>query len=144
MCLSDRIQREEDCDDPRCTHVRLHCLLSDRIQREEDCDTSTRLWIVAKRLFQTVSRGKRIATIFDTQKYVSSIQLSDRIQREEDCDCQTSKSKFQRKDCFQTVSRGKRIATNNNASLSNVSAFLSDRIQREEDCDCCNLDGSEP
>ena len=36
--LSDRIQREEDCDKREAVEVEYFSPLSDRIQREEDCD----------------------------------------------------------------------------------------------------------
>ena len=61
--LSDRIQREEDCDEDgngSSTTPRLE--LSDRIQREEDCDPSPTISQFRFNFFQTASRGKRIAT----------------------------------------------------------------------------------
>ena len=108
--LSDRIQREEDCDRSSSHYCTCTVILSDRIQREEDCDCKLNDAVSFEFLFQTVSRGKRIATyhhlsfqvILSTfrpypegrglrQILVSVIlivnfELSDRIQREEDCD----------------------------------------------------------
>ena len=115
-------------------------VLSDRIQREEDCDLGTKDYRFHSKSFQTVSRGKRIATVTPVGVQQTIPALSDRIQREEDCDhieINLLFSSFH----FQTVSRGKRIATCDSDTNPQGYGFLSDRIQREEDCDTANEQG---